>query len=127
VAKAKPSSAHDSGAPGDDELVNLLGRSHAAFQALAHGRAGVTCCSSSSPAGSIAGNRTYSNTSSLRIRYSGRSLERNEFPSTTASDAGSPSKAGSSASRCSTNAAASCGTTTEKRPDLPCDAGRRAA
>jgi hypothetical protein len=43
VAKAKPSSAHDSGAPGDDELVNLLGRSHAAFQALAHDRAGVTC------------------------------------------------------------------------------------
>ena len=39
----KPSSAHDSGAPGDDELVNLLGGPHAAFQALAHGRAGVAC------------------------------------------------------------------------------------
>jgi hypothetical protein len=43
VVKAKSSSAHTSGAPGDDELVKLLGRSHAAFQALAHDRAGVTC------------------------------------------------------------------------------------
>lgn len=43
MAKSKPSSAHDSGAPGDDELAKLLGRSHAAFQALAHGRVGVTC------------------------------------------------------------------------------------
>lgn len=43
MAKAKPSSAHDSAAPGDDELVNILGRSHAAFQALIHDRAGVTC------------------------------------------------------------------------------------
>ncbi len=43
MAKTEPSSAHDSGAPGDDELVNLLGRSHAAFQTLAHGRSGVTC------------------------------------------------------------------------------------
>jgi hypothetical protein len=40
---AKPSSAYDTGAPGDDELVNLLGRSHAAFQALAQRRVGVTC------------------------------------------------------------------------------------
>jgi hypothetical protein len=43
VAKAKRSSAHACRAPGDDELVDLLGRSYAAFQALAHGRAGVTC------------------------------------------------------------------------------------
>jgi hypothetical protein len=43
MAKIQPNSAHDSGAPGDDELVNLLGRSYAAFQALAHGRAGVSC------------------------------------------------------------------------------------
>lgn len=43
MAKVKPISAHDSGAPGDDELVNLLGRSHAAFQALARDRAGVIC------------------------------------------------------------------------------------
>lgn len=43
MAKPKPKPAHDSGAPGDDELVSLLGRAHAAFQALAHDRAGVTC------------------------------------------------------------------------------------
>jgi hypothetical protein len=43
VAKEKLSSAHDSGAPSNDELVRLLGRSHEAFQALTHGRAGVTC------------------------------------------------------------------------------------
>lgn len=43
MAKAEPGSAHDSGSPGDDELVHLLGRSRAAFQALTHDRAGVTC------------------------------------------------------------------------------------
>jgi len=42
VATAEPSSAHDSRAPGDEELVDLLGRSYSAFRALAHGRAGVT-------------------------------------------------------------------------------------
>ncbi len=43
MAKAEPKPAHDSGAPDDDELVSLLGGSHAAFQALAHDRTGVTC------------------------------------------------------------------------------------
>jgi hypothetical protein len=43
VAKAKLSSGHDSGAPGDEELIDLLGKAHAAFKALAHDRAGVTC------------------------------------------------------------------------------------
>lgn len=43
MAKAKPDTGHDSKPPDDDDLVTLLGRSHAAFQALAHGRAGVTC------------------------------------------------------------------------------------
>lgn len=43
MVKARPSSAHNSGAPGDDELVKLLGRSQAAFQALVHDRAGATC------------------------------------------------------------------------------------
>jgi hypothetical protein len=43
VAETKPSSAHDGGAPGHDELVELLGRSHAAFRALTHDRAGATC------------------------------------------------------------------------------------
>ena len=43
MAKAKRGSAHDGEAPSDGELVDLLGRSHAAFQALAHGRAGTTC------------------------------------------------------------------------------------
>jgi len=47
-------------------------------------------------AGSIAGNRTPSSTSSLRTGYSGRSSERNEYSSTTAGDAGLPSKARSS-------------------------------
>lgn len=43
MAKGKPGPAPESGAPEDDELANLLGRSYAAFQALAHGRVGVTC------------------------------------------------------------------------------------
>ena len=43
MAKGKPSAAQGSGVPGDDELVTLLGSSHAAFQALTHDRAGVTC------------------------------------------------------------------------------------
>ena len=43
MAKATSSSAHDSWPPGDDGLANQLGRSHEAFQTLAHDRAGVTC------------------------------------------------------------------------------------
>jgi hypothetical protein len=43
VAKTEPKPVHDSGAPDDDELVSLLGRSYAAFQALAYDRTGVTC------------------------------------------------------------------------------------
>ncbi len=40
MAKAKPGYGE---APSGGELVDLLGRSHAAFQVLAHGRAGATC------------------------------------------------------------------------------------
>ncbi len=43
MAKTEPKPVHDSAAPDDDELVSLLGRSHAAFKALAHDRTGVTC------------------------------------------------------------------------------------
>lgn len=42
MAKAKPSSTHDIGAPSDEELIDLLGRAHAAFRAIALDRAGVT-------------------------------------------------------------------------------------
>ena len=43
MAKAEPKPAHDSAAPDEDELVSLLGSSHAAFQALTRDRTGVTC------------------------------------------------------------------------------------
>lgn len=43
MARAQPSSALECGAPGDDELRDLLGASHAAFRALSHERADVTC------------------------------------------------------------------------------------
>ncbi len=43
MAEADPKPAHASAAPDDDELVSLLGRSHAAFQALVHDRTGLTC------------------------------------------------------------------------------------
>jgi hypothetical protein len=43
VAKAEPSPGQDDRAPSGDELVHLLGRSHPAFRALAHDRAGATC------------------------------------------------------------------------------------
>jgi hypothetical protein len=43
VAKIVPKPVHDSAAPDDDVLVSLLGRSHAAFQALAFDRTGATC------------------------------------------------------------------------------------
>ena len=42
MAKAKPSSV-PAEAPGEDELVNLLGSSQGAFHALTHDRPGVTC------------------------------------------------------------------------------------
>jgi hypothetical protein len=42
MPKAKPSSVQD-GPPSADELTRLLGRSHTAFQAIAHDRAGATC------------------------------------------------------------------------------------
>ena len=43
MAEAEPKPVHDSAAPDNDELVGLLGMSHAAFLALTHDRDGVTC------------------------------------------------------------------------------------
>jgi hypothetical protein len=43
VPKRKPSSLQDSAPPRADQLVRLLGRSYAAFHALAQYRAGATC------------------------------------------------------------------------------------
>jgi hypothetical protein len=42
VVEVEPKPVHDSAAPDDDELVGLLGMSHAAFQTLTHDRNGVT-------------------------------------------------------------------------------------
>jgi hypothetical protein len=42
MAKAKCSTGHVSGAPSPNELARLLGKSFAAFDALAHDRAGAT-------------------------------------------------------------------------------------
>lgn len=43
MAHTEPTPARGSVAPDDDELVSLLGGSHAAFWALAHERTGVAC------------------------------------------------------------------------------------